>query len=181
MLERVRQWPGPPAPMLTEATDHQEALRVLGSVRPHAATHRARTAMPLFLSLASAIPILLGSLPLFLLIPLPIMWILLPWVLRSEWLATQTTFCPDRLLVRAGQADKQPRTILLTGLGRIDARMDPVQARTGSCTLHFLQVTENPEDPLEPFTVSLAHVRDVEASTAHSIMDAYGKLASLDP
>ena len=173
MPPRWRQWPGPAEPNLSMAYAYEAGLEPWEAVRPHLATQRLKSGIPLACSLLSPVPVLLGDLPAFLLFSLPVIWLILPWMIRSDWLANETVFLADRLLIRRGERDRHPRTVLLDNLGRIDATQDPLQARTGSCTLRFVALAENPEDPFKPFTLLLATVPDVETATASRIMERY--------
>src|SRR5688572_472697 len=132
MLQSWRQWPGPPRPLLSEAFAYELGLSVIAATRPHIPTQRLRSGLPLLLTLLMPIPVLLGQLPDFMLLPLPVIWLILPWMIRRDWLARETVFASDRLLVRRGERDREARAVRLDGLGRIDATQDRIQRRTGS-------------------------------------------------
>lgn len=160
-----RQWPGPPSPLAIDGLPGEGYLDLVA--RPHIPTVRARAALPLILSLLMPLPILLGGLPNVLLAPVPLVWTFLPWMMRREWLATQAYFAPDHLVLRRATGKVPQQVIALNDLSRIDATQNPLQARTGSCTLRFLHVPDDGD------AKELAVVRDIEWSLAQQILANY--------
>ena len=166
-------WPGPGGPILSEAVAYECGLRVVASARAHIPTQRLRFAATLALTLLMPVPVLAGGLPAYLLLPIPVVWLLLPWMVRRDWQATEAVFASDRLLLRHGERGDQPYGVLLQDLVRIEATQDLFQRRTGSCTLHFVALVPDPDDPLQASTKPVAAVRDVEAALAQRILAHY--------
>lgn len=163
-----RQWPGPPGPLAIDGLSDREGYLDLVT-QPHIPTFRARATLPFLLSLLMPLPILVGGLPAVLLVPIPAVWVLLPWMMRREWLATQAFFACDHIVLRRATGKIAQQAISLETLSRIDATQNPLQARTGSCTLRFLRVLEDDSGDVE----ELAVVRDVEWNLAQHVLANY--------
>ena len=163
------QWPGPPDPPALGELPGVPGKDYLDIVaRPHIPTFRAKAVAPLLFCLLMPAPILLGGLPAVLLVPVPFVWLLLPWQMRREWLAAQAFFASDHVVLRRATGKSAQQIVHLHGLTRITATQNLLQARTGSCTLRFLHANDEDVDAQE-----LAAVHDLELQQAHQVLASY--------
>lgn len=168
-----RNWPGPAEPHAAHALALELGLEVIEAVRPHTPTQRIRLAVSLASTFLMVVPVLLGGLPAVLLLPIPVAWLLMPWIQSREWQATQTVFAADCIVMRRGERDREALTLPVRDVGRIDATQDILQSRSGSCTLHFMAIIDDPAGQTEPTAKLLAKIRDVETGVAQRIMAQY--------